>query len=460
MKDPFVNRVRDLAALDKWWAGRDTFGLVWGRRRVGKSWLVARFAQDHPAVLHTGGDRPLAQELALFARAVDSAGLAGRRDLVERPFTSWDEALDNLSATAEARGHEVLVVLDEFPDLLRSDSSLETVLRAFGERSGRRSPLRMLLCGSAVRVMQRIQEERSPLYGRFGLVLQLHPFEPHEAALMLPGLDPGERALVWGLLGGVPLYLSWWDQATTLEQNLAELVCQPGARLLNEGRLVLATEADMTALAGPVLSAIAAGRTKFNEVKDAVRTDPTRTLERLVELRLIERVAPVTEDPHNSRRSRYRVADNFLVFWLGVVDRYRAEIDRGLGPTILPVLVQSLDDHMGPRWEEAFRAHLRRLAVEGRLGPEVVAIGPWWRDGADEIDAVVLRGRGRQAVLVGEAKWARRVAAGELEATLSGKAARIPGAAADPGLALCAREEVVGAAPGTLTVTAEDIFAT
>jgi len=46
----------------------------------------------------------------------------------------------------------------------------------------------------------------------------------------------------------------------------------------------------------------------------------------------------------------YRVADNFLAFWLGVVDRYRAEIERGLGATILPVLLESLDDHMGPVW--------------------------------------------------------------------------------------------------------------
>ena len=90
-----------------------------------------------------------------------------------------------------------------------------------------------------------------------------------------------------------------------------------------------------------------AGRTRYNEIRDAVRAEPSRTLDRLQELRLVERLLPVGDDPGRSRRRRYRVADNFLAFWLGLVEPYQAEIDRGLGATILPVVVDSLDDHMG-----------------------------------------------------------------------------------------------------------------
>lgn len=106
-------------------------------------------------------------------------------------------------------------------------------------------------------------------------------------------------------------------------------------------------------------------------------------------------------------------ADNFLAFWLGVVDRYRSEIDRGLGPSILPVLASSLDDSLGSRYEEALREHLRRLAAAGELG-DAVAVGPFWAGGGNEIDAVALAGRERAAVLVGESKWSRSVNAGSL----------------------------------------------
>lgn len=453
----FVNRVEELAALRRWWDDGEPLGLVWGRRRVGKSWLLGHFAEQLSSVVaHTGGARPAGLELALFSAEVARARLGGVRDLAERPFASWDEAFATLAS--EGREQPVLVVLDEFPDLLRSSPELESVLRAVAERAGKPAPVRFLLCGSAVRIMESLAEERRPLFGRFGLRLPVHPFRPHEAAGMLPDLAPAERALVWGLLGGVPLYLSWWRQSATVAENLADLVCQPGGRLLNEGQLILATEGDAQGLSGAVLAAVASGRTRFSEVKDAIRTDPTRTLERLVELRLLERLVPVTEDPARSRRAIYRVADNFLAFWLGVVDRYRSEIDRGLGGSILPVLTASLDDFMGARWEEAFRQHLRRLAAAGELG-DVVAIGPFWSGGADEIDAVALAGRERAAVLAGEAKWARSVGAPALESALARKAAAL-GNVRDPlRLAIAAREEVRNASPGTLTVSAVDIFA-
>ncbi len=454
----FVNRDDELAQLERWWGSGEPLALVAGRRRVGKSWLLARFAEGRPAaVVHTGGGRPAELELRLFSAEVARADLAGARDLRDRPYRSWDEAFDAL-AVGRSRT-PALVVLDEFPDLLGSAPELESVLRALAERLPRPSPLRLLVCGSAVRTMGALVEERRPLFGRFGLRLAVHPFRPREAGLMLPELSGADRALVWGLVGGVPLYLSWWDQASSLEDNLAELVCSPGGRLLNEGQLVLATEGDARGLAGQVMASVAAGRTKFSEIKDAVRTDPSRTLDRLVDLQLLERLAPVTEDPIRSRRAVYRVADNFLAFWLGVVDPYRSEIDRGLGPSILPVMAASLDDFLGHRYEDAFRQHLRYLAAAGELG-DVVAVGPFWAGGDYEIDAVALAGRERAAVLVGEAKWARAVDAASLEAALARKSAALPKIRDPLRLAIAAREEVRGASHGSLTITAADIFGT
>lgn len=156
----------------------------------------------------------------------------------------------------------------------------------------------------------------------------------------------------------------------------------------------------------------------------------------------------------------YRIADNFLALHLGLLSRFRAEIERGLGPSILPVLLAGLDDFMGPRWEEMFRAHLRLLAAAGRFGPEIVAVGPWWsRDGQVEIDAVALAGRSRTPVLVGEAKWSSHVDGAALTATLRRHAAQLPGA--DPDTVrpvICARARITGAPPDALTVTAVDIM--
>lgn len=453
----FVNRTEELALLKAWWERRGAaLGLVWGRRRVGKTSLLEEFARGKRAIFHTGAGRPAADELRLLSEAAGNAAKFGARDLTERPFADWDDALDSLAAAATRE--RLLLVIDEFPDLVSSSPELPGVLRAFWDRVREQTKLRILVCGSAVRTMEALQEERAPLYGRFDLSLLLHLFRPSEAGAMLKGLSPADRALVWGIVGGVPLYLNWWDTSRSVKQNLLQLACTPGGRLLDEGRLVLATEGDLAGLGGLALRAIASGRTRHNEIEHAIRADPSRVLDRLVELRLVERLAPVTENPARTRRRIYRIADNFLAFWLGVLDRHRSAISRGLGKQVLPVLSGQLDDHMGDRWEGAFRQHLIRMAAAGELGEQIVDIGRWWQDAPPvEIDAVALAGRGRRAVLLGEAKWARRVNGAKLRSALEGKAEALPNLAADPAYAVAAREQVSDAG-GVLAITAADVF--
>ncbi|WP_343073920.1 ATP-binding protein [Phytoactinopolyspora mesophila] len=442
--------------MERWWArpnGRPA--MVWGRRRVGKTALLQRFAADRRTIFHLGSGRTEPGELAQLSRKAADSLPGGFRDLSSRPYQSWDEAFEHLAQAA--RDEPLLLVLDEFPEMMTKSPELPGILRAFLDLSAGHTQLRILLCGSAVRTMRSIQEERAPLYGRFDLALQVHPFQPHEAAEMLVDLDPSNRALVYGLLGGMPLYLSWWDQNRSVDDNLIELATKPTSPLVLEGDLVLATESRHGEQVADVLRAIAEGRTRHHEIADAIGTDPSRTLRDLQELRLVERIQPVTETGRSKRRI-YRITDNMIKFYLGVLGRYRDEINRGLGKTVLAAIRGSIDDHMGDCWEDAYRTYLRLHAAE--IHPETVAIGPWWQAGhQDEIDAVALAGRSRRPVLVGEAKWGKEVSGDRIAAQLAAKAGRLTTNVSELKFSICAREKVIDAPPGTLVSTAADIMA-
>ena len=458
----FVGREAELAALARWWEEMpDRPALVWGRRRVGKTTLIEQFADQLPRVVfHTGVGDPSRAELGRLADSVRAAGLGGIRDLDANPYSDWRDALDQLAQ--EAVGEPVLLVLDEFPELLHGAPTLPGTLRAFLDHTRGKTRLRILICGSAVRTMWSIQETRAPLYGRFNLTLAVFPLRPAEAAMMLPGLSPEERALVYGLVGGMPLYLGWWKQGATTAENLLSLALTPGSQLLTEGRLIMETEIGSDQ-GGAVLYAIASGATKYSEIQDAAGFPPARAIDRLQEARLITRVTPVGQDPDKSRRAMYRVSDNFLGFYLGPLRKYRTAIERGRGKTVLPAIERGLDNLMGAPFEEAFRECLWEKAADGSLGiNDVVEIGPWWGGGGqDEIDAVLVAQPelARVPVAVGEVKWARTVNGGRLRARLTAKAAALTQDVDRLRYIVGARSAVdLPLGSDTIVITAADIF--
>src|SRR5690606_39698697 len=94
-------------------------------------------------------------------------------------------------------------------------------------------------------------------------------------------------------------YLSWWDQAAPIMENLRRLCAEPGAPLRTEGEFILATDGVAGGLARQVLGAIAVGKNRYSEIAQAIGSSRqvARVLDDLEKLRLVDRVVPVTEQP-------------------------------------------------------------------------------------------------------------------------------------------------------------------
>src|SRR3712207_2894605 len=124
----FVNRVRELAALERA-VGGGGLVVVSGRRRVGKTALLDRFAQDRTSVFLPGTRAPVREALRRFEERLRTTLKPEPGDLLDLgSLESWDAALGYL--VARARSEPLLVVFDEFPYLCEADPSLPSTLQA------------------------------------------------------------------------------------------------------------------------------------------------------------------------------------------------------------------------------------------------------------------------------------------------------------------------------------------
>ena len=403
----FVNREREIAALDRAAGRQPGLVVVSGRRRVGKTALLDRFAQQRRAVFLPGTRAPVVEALRRLEERLRAVAPPARGDLLDLGhLDSWDAAFGYL--LARAADEPLLVVLDEFPYLCEADPSLPSTLQARWDHRGE-SQLSLVLAGSHVGLMEELVAADAPLFGRADAHLRVAPFSWREAPLLLDGDDPTAWLEAYCTVGGMPRYLRLWDTRHDALTNLADLLDGPGAPLGDEGTIVL-QELVPGSAAARALELVALGADTFSAVRERVGLAPATASEALATLEalgLLDRVTPVGEDPRRTKRVRYRVRDPLLRLWLSVVQPHRDAFELGRGAGVL-----AAQRHLvAASQQEAFAAVARDWLGDS----EQAACGPWWPTaGRIEVDALALRGTTPAAAAA--ARWARGVdAAAEAE---------------------------------------------
>ena len=205
------------------------------------------------------------------------------------------------------------------------------MLQRWWDRGGNRSQIMLVLCGSAQTFMTSLERASAPLHQRFTAKLHIGPLSYRDAALFTPKLSPEDCARVYGILGGTPLYLEQWNQTISIRENLLELFADPTSMLIDSAELVLTTDLLDSRAAFRILQAVGDGKRRATEIRDSAQVTHERLLPRLVELSLLDRRVPATEDPLRSKRSSYVINDPYFRFYFRFIARNRGAIDRHLG---------------------------------------------------------------------------------------------------------------------------------
>ena len=422
---PFLNRAEEFRRLETMLTRREgALGVVYGRRRCGKSRLIREILSEKRSVLYVGDDTEaslqranLATEIARLLPGFDQATYPQWNSLFQR---FWMEA---------KRGF--VLVLDEFPSMVSVSPELPSILQKYVDQRTDRG-VHLLLAGSSQRMMQGLALDGSaPLYGRATEILKLSPLSAFwiQKALRFSKAEAHLATEAYSVWGGIPRYWELAADHSSRMDAIRDLVLSPLGVLHEEPRRLMMDDLRETTQASSILSLIGRGSHRISEIAGRLEkpvTSLSRPLQRLIELDLIKREIPFGTSPRTTKRSVYRIADPFLRYWFRFVEPNLSRLEaRSLGAVIRDA-ERDFSHHVGGIWEELVRASVPRSSYKGiEWGPAA----RWWGTGLDrktyEID-VVAESASNDSLLVGEAKWSDDVDLDRTFARLEQKALQLP----------------------------------
>ena len=428
----FVNRVAELDLLERRFAsGNAEFFVLYGRRRVGKTELLVHFCEGKRAIFFVSD---LGSEVSLrtaLSAAVNSA-LFGS-DQISAVYTSWEDLFQALGRAAQSE--RLVVVLDEFPYLVSAYPPVASILQRVWDQTLKTSQVMLILCGSYIGMMEEtVLGYQAPLYGRRTGQYLLESLQFRDARSFLQYYSLEDQVRAYAIYGGTPAYLQTLQPSVSLAQNIQEGILMRGSFLYDEVRFVLQQELREPRNYFAILQAIADGKTRLNEIKQATGIEgATVYLDTLQQLHLVERRVPVTEtQPHKSRRGIYRLRDPYLRFWFRFVHPNRSQLERGGAQIILNnQVLPKLDLFTGQAFEDICQQFLWSRGLSGELSFTPQNIGNWW-NANEEIDLVTL---GETDAMLVECKWSNKPVGSDILANLERKASLIlPELERSPGL--------------------------
>ena len=369
-------------------SNRSELVVVYGRRRVGKTFLIDEFFKGQYDFTYVGGHN-LAPRMQLrsFAKALKLA--MGERSA--RNLADWFEAFDVLEEYLASlpADRKKLVFIDEMPwiDSLRSDftSAFENFWNGW---AARRRDIVFVASGSATSWMiNKLVENQGGLHARITCQIYLRPFTLHETELYLRAVgcswDRFQIAQCYMYFGGVPFYLSLLQPNVSLVQNVDALCFSKGGALrqeFDELYSALFTHAECYIKIVRLLAAHRSGMV-FSEIAKATKIDGNRLTKMLANLERCDFVMKFRYFGKKTQDRIYKLTDFYTLFYLKYIEPNIDSYDEQWWTS--HYLSHSVEAWQGLTFEHLCLMHIRQIRSALNIGGVATEVYAWF-DKADK----------------------------------------------------------------------------
>ena len=376
----FIGRERELKSLETVYE-KDGFGMtiIYGRRRIGKSTLITEFIRGKKAIFYTATKVGAERNLELFSKQVLDVL---DPDYSNAAFSSIENIFDLLTKKISESEEKVILVIDELPYWAEKDEALLSVLQKYIDTQWLDKKLMLILCGSALSFMEKkVLSEKSPVFGRRDSQIKLEAFNYKDSALFVPNYSSEEKAICYGVTGGVAKYLSLFDSSQSLDDNIKRLFFNTDGYLFDETKNLLTQEFSDVTLVNNVIEQVASGENVLNVIASKVHEKDTTvlySLERLINVGLVEKKKCITEEK-NKKKTQYVLKDHMFKFWYMFIPKAVSVIEMGQGELYYEKVVKpQIHFFMGSIFEEMCRYYTLEQGIKGTFGSFLTETGNWW----------------------------------------------------------------------------------
>lgn len=402
---PFVDREKELEFLEQEYRREgSSLVILYGRRRVGKTALATKFMEGKPALYFLVTEESEQQNRNAFKDAV--ADFCGNELLKSASLQQWEPILK--AFCEKPSDQKLLLILDEFQYLGKSDPAFPSVFQKIWDTFLKQQPVMVILCGSLISMMEsQTLSYSSPLYGRRTGQLRLRQIPFSHYGQFFPEKSHKDLIEYYAVTGGVPKYIELFHDTGDIYTAIQRSILSKSSFLFDEPNFLLQREVSEIGSYFSIMKAIAAGNQKLGKIAGVLEVKQTglsKYLKTLVDLDLLEREVPVTEEnPEKSKRGLYKIKDNFMLFWFRFVYPNMGLIESGNEQAAMNRIRANLvDHHISYIYEDVCREKMWQLAAAGQWDFLFDKVGRWW--GNTEIDLIALDSQGAN-IIFGECKY-------------------------------------------------------
>lgn len=295
----FVGREKELAILNQsYQAKENTMVVLYGREGIGKTALVRQFLQEKTYVYYQARELSEAEQNRYFQEKMQQVKeLAGKRRMI--------------------------FVVDEF-DLMQK--GYKNFLADFAKfvQGLPEGNVMILLVSSAIQwVENSMVEDMGELAGRITSFMKLKEFTFVEMVDRFPDSTTEECILIYGILGGVPAYLNYWNPKETLRKNIIRIVLEDKGPMHREAQRFLKTSLRELPFYSTILSVLAEDEPKLNYLY--TRTGFSRAkisvyIKNLIQIDVAAKIFSYEPEKRATiQKGLYGITDSFLQFWYKLI---------------------------------------------------------------------------------------------------------------------------------------------